>query len=54
MLNLESQKFFVTGTIIFMTGFIVMMVFPLEKFLLHFAPANIALFASLILTLLCT
>ena len=54
MLNLGCQKFVVTGTIIFMIGFIVMMVFPLEELLLHFTPVNIAFFASLVLTLLCT
>jgi PAS domain S-box-containing protein len=54
MLNLGYQKFVVTGSIIFMIGFMVMMVFPLEELLLHFTPVNIAFFASLVLTLLCT
>ena len=54
MLNLGYQKFVVTGSIIFMIGFMVMMVFPLEELLLHFTPVNIASFAALILTLLCT
>ncbi len=54
MLNLGYQKFVVTGSIIFMIGFMVMMVFPLEELLLHFTPVNIAFFAALILTFLCT
>jgi hypothetical protein len=54
MLNLGYQKFIVTGSIIFMIGFMVMMVFPLEELLLHFTPVNIAFFASIVLTLLCT
>ncbi len=54
MLNLGYQKFVVTGSIIFMIGFMVLMVFPLQELLLHFTPVNIAFFASHVLTLLCT
>ncbi|MFT5224449.1 MAG: PAS domain S-box-containing protein [Polaribacter sp.] len=54
MPSLGSVKFFVTGTIIFIIDFTLIMVFPLEELLLHFTPANIAFFTALILTLLCS